>query len=628
MRILLTAINAKYIHSNLAVYSLAAYAKQNAGCMQKDNGQDNGCEIEIGEYTINHLQDDILQDIYKRKPAILCFSCYIWNVEYVKELVVEAHKVLPECEIWLGGPEVSYRAKEFLESYPMVRGIVKGEGEATFAELLDAVCGDSVILSNGEKDKHIDFPGQALQNIKGISYRDDKGDILENSFREPMDLDDIPFVYDDLNKFKNKIIYYESSRGCPFSCSYCLSSIDKKLRFRSVDKVKKELQFFLDAGIPQVKFVDRTFNCHHGHALEIWTYLLEHDNGITNFHFEVSADLLNEEELQILGKMRKGLVQLEIGVQSTNEQTIGEIHRTMNLQRLGQVVERIGQGNNIHQHLDLIAGLPFEDYQSFSHSFNRVYAMKPQQLQLGFLKVLSGSYMHEHQKEYGLVCKDKPPYEVLYTKWLSYEEVIRLKGVEEVVEIYYNSGQFTYTMKALENDYETPFEMYEKLADYYEKHCEKNAKHSRVHRYEILLDFIMEELQKKGKETQKEQMMQISIFRQLLTLDLYLRENMKSRPSFAPDLNCYKDNIRRLFQAEAQQPEYLSGYESYNYRQISNMAHVEVFDYDLFAQSPAKPEKKIYCLFDYKNRDVFYNQANVFVLDEEELQKILQGGKS
>ena len=266
-----------------------------------------------------------------------------------------------------------------------------------------------------------------------------------------MDLSSIPFIYKDLSEFKNRIIYYESSRGCPFSCSYCLSSIDKKLRFRDTETVKKELQFFIDNKVPQVKFVDRTFNCKHDHAMAIWKYINEHDNGVTNFHFEISADLLREEELQEMSTMRPGLIQLEIGVQSTNPDTIKAIHRTMDFEKLKGIVDRIHSFGNIHQHLDLIAGLPYEDYDSFRHSFNDVYALKPQQLQLGFLKVLKGSHMMEMCREYGIVYKTQEPYEVLSTKWLDYDHVLKLKTVENMVEVYYNSGQFQNTLEYLSN---------------------------------------------------------------------------------------------------------------------------------------------------------------------------------
>ena len=274
MKILLTAINAKYIHSNLAVYSLKAYAKEN---IKKDLMEE--IEIELAEYTINQPVDAILQEIYKKRPDILCFSCYIWNLDYVEELVKEVHKVLPQTLIWAGGPEVSYDGADVLTRLPEICGVMKGEGEQTFCELLEYY---------GQEGKN------SLADIEGIVYRDEaSGVIVENEWRKVMDLSRVPFVYHNMEGFEHKIIYYESSRGCPFSCSYCLSSVDKCLRFRDIELVKKELQFFIDHKVPQVKFVDRTFNCKHNHAMAVWKYIMEHDNGITNFHFEVSADLLN-----------------------------------------------------------------------------------------------------------------------------------------------------------------------------------------------------------------------------------------------------------------------------------------------------------------------------------------------
>ena len=409
MKVLLTAINAKYIHSNLAVYSLRAYAGKYAQ------------QTEIAEYTINQTMDDILSDIYRKKPDILCLSCYLWNILYVEQLITEIHKVLPKMQIWLGGPEVSYNAVSVMEQYPQVTGVMCGEGEETFLELME--------YWNQERE--------SLDTIKGIVYREN-GTCRQNPPRPVMDLSKVPFVYDHIEDFQNKIIYYESSRGCPFSCSYCLSSIDKCLRFRNLELVKKELQFFIDHEVPQVKFVDRTFNCKHSHSMAIWTYLKEHDRGKTNFHFEVAVDLLNEEEMELIASMRPGLIQLEIGVQSTNPRTIREIHRVMDLERLKKVVARINAGHNVHQHLDLIAGLPWEDYSSFHRSFNEVYAMEPEQLQLGFLKVLKGSYMEEMALTCGLCYSSRPPYEVLSTRWLSYRDILELKGVEDMTEVYYN----------------------------------------------------------------------------------------------------------------------------------------------------------------------------------------------
>lgn len=546
MNIVLTAINAKYIHSNLAVYSLRAYASAYKN------------EISIAEYTINQQMDDILMDLYKSKPDVLCFSCYIWNISYVEDLIHEIKKLLPELSIWVGGPEVSYDAKDVLKRLPEVTGVMMGEGEATFLELMDY---------------YHHQEGIKLADIKGITYRKEDGEIVKNEWRTIIDLDTVPFIYNDMEDFKNKIIYYESSRGCPFSCTYCLSSVDKCLRFRDLDLIKKELQFFIDEEVPQVKFVDRTFNCNHKHAIEIWKYLIEHDKGFTNFHFEVAADLLNEEELSLIAQMRPGLIQLEIGVQSTNETTIKEIKRTMKFTEVARIVKRINEAQNVHQHLDLIAGLPYEDLKSFQKSFDDVYRLHPEQLQLGFLKVLKGSYMEEQRERYGLVYKAKPPYEVLSTNWLSYEDVLQLKMVEDMLEVYYNSGQFTYTLRHLEMHFASPFELYGSLGKYYEKRGLHLVSHSRNSRYEILLDFIVQ-LQT-GEE---------DLYRELLTLDLYLREHVKNRPAFAGDYTVSKEMKR----------------------QFPKNVHLEKFTYNVMGNCE-KNEQII--LFDYENRSKLTHQA-------------------
>lgn len=572
MKIVLTAINAKYIHSNLAVYSLRAYAKEYKN------------DIEIAEYTINQQVDDILRELYKKKPDILCFSCYIWNLSYVEEVIREIKKICPELPIWVGGPEVSYDAADVLKRLPEVTGVICGEGEETFQEVLSYYYGENVILAN----------------IKGIAYRDENGEVVQNEWRKPIDLSTVPFVYHDMEDFKNKIIYYETSRGCPFSCSYCLSSIDKCLRFRDIELVKKELQFFIDQEVPQVKFVDRTFNCKHTHAMEIWKFLMEQDKGITNFHFEVAADLLNEEELQLIAQMRPGLIQLEIGVQSTNDETIREIRRTMKFSEVARIVQRINEKGNVHQHLDLIAGLPYEGMERFKQSFDDVYRLYPEQLQLGFLKVLKGSYMEEQKESYGLVYKSKPPYEVLYTKWLSYEEMLELKMVEEMVEVYYNSRQFVYTLQHLEKEFPSPFELYYELGKYYEREALHLVSHSRVARYEILLSFI------RSLGTQKEE-----LYKELLTLDLYLRENIKNRPAFAGEYSVSKETLNTFYEKESEEHQYLVGYETYDKRQLRKMTHIESFHYDVLGDgSPC--EQMI--LFDYENRSKLNHQATIFQL--------------
>lgn len=564
MKILLVAINAKYIHSNLAVHSLRASATPY---------QDS---IEIAEYTINQRKEEILRDIYLRKSDLLCFSVYLWNLEYVEVVQREFHKLCPEVPIWAGGPEVSFETKAYLEKKEELTGIMIGEGEDTFRELCAHYAGE----------------GHSLSDINGIAFRGEGGEILFTKPREPKCLSDVPFCYDDLEEYANRIIYYESSRGCPFSCSYCLSSVDKKLRFRDLELVKKELQFFIDKKVPQVKFVDRTFNCDPARSLAIWQYLIEHDKGITNFHFEVSADLLNEEELELISKMRPGLIQLEIGVQSTNEVTIKEIRRIMKLERVKEAVKRIRQGGNVHQHLDLIAGLPFEDYQSFRHSFDEIYALWPNQLQLGFLKVLKGSFLYENAKRYGTVWKDEPPYEVLYTKWLSFEEVLKIKLVEEMLEVYYNSGQFEVTMKLLYAITESMFDLFLELGSYYEEKGYAGMQHSRLRRCEILLGFLRE------KEIPTES------FEEALTYDLYARENCKTRPSWAPDLTEYKELTRKLC------PN-------------GKTSHLEPFHY-LFPDKrsvgltalPKRLDGCVYVLFHYEERDPLDHQARKEILSE------------
>lgn len=568
MKFLLAALNAKYIHSNPGIYSLKAYAEKYGA---KPEMESRGFQIEIGEYTINNQPDEILKDIYTRKPDAIGFSCYIWNIAYVLELVRDLPKVLPHAEIWLGGPEVSYDAAQILSREPAVYGIMMGEGEETFLNIVRRYMDGS----------------RSFGSVGGTAVRDETGKAVENPLMRAVDMSSIPFLYEDLKDFDNRIIYYESSRGCPFSCSYCLSSLDKSVRFRDTDLVLKELDFFLENRVPQVKFVDRTFNCNRKHTMAIWRHIMEHDNGITNFHFEISADLLNEEELKLLSCMRPGLIQLEIGVQSTNPLTIKEIRRQMDLKLLKNTVARINSFGNIHQHLDLIAGLPCEDYESFRSSFNEVYEMKPEQLQLGFLKVLKGSYMAEKAEEYGVKFKTQPPYEVLSTRWLSYGEILKLKTLEEMLEVYGNSGQFRTVMAELSGEFETPFDMFEALAEYYDKQGLLGISHSRMARYEILERFISQRIPEK-----------LPLYQDYLVYDLYLRENLKSRPPFAADQEPYKDRVRAFFAEEAENFRYLGeDYKGYEARQLIKMAHVEVF----------RDGRAV--LFDYRKRDALSHNA-------------------
>ena len=601
MKFLLAAINAKYIHSNPAIYSLRAYA-----------GAELRQFIELAEYTINQSMQEILSDIYVRKPDIIGFSCYIWNWRLIQEMLCELPKLLPGVSLWLGGPEVTYDAEQILQRYPQLTGIMVGEGEATFRELLEyyaGPAGEYACAAEAVRQKEeVKTARHCLQEIPGLCLP-----AGYTASREPVDLSTIPFLYHDLKPFENKILYYESGRGCPFSCCYCLSSVEKRVRLRDISVVKRELQFFLDNKVRQVKFVDRTFNCSHSHTMAVWQYILKHDNGVTNFHFEISADLLREEETALLNRFRPGLAQLEIGVQSVNPVTLQAIGRTMNLDKLEDAVAVIRSGGNVHQHLDLIAGLPYEDFESFRNSFNRVYGMHPDQLQLGFLKVLKGSKMWEQAAEYGICYMEQPPYEVLYTKWLTYEEILRLKRIEEMVEIYYNSAQFAHTISFLERAFPEPFSMYDALAAFYRKKgFALNA--SRAMRYHILLSFVIEYDVKR-----------LSVYRELLTYDMYLREKGKSRPEFAPDQLRYKEIIRNFYKKEERERCYLPDYEGYDWKQLMKMTHLEPFTWPVWDEAQMAAQyggdgwdrgisavsggTPYYILFDYQRRNPLNYEA-------------------
>lgn len=572
MKFLLVAVNAKYIHSNPAVYSLKRFAGEYTDA------------VEIAEYTINNRMEDILEDIYRRKPDVIGFSCYIWNIGMVEKLMGELHKLLPKLPVFLGGPEVTYDADKLLRKYPYLTGIFIGEGEATFAQVVKYY-----VKKNPE----------SLEDIPGLMLR--SGMTPE---RKPLNLTDVPFLYDDMAPFTNRIIYYETQRGCPFRCSYCLSSIDKTVRFRDIEVVKKELAFFLEKKVKQVKFVDRTFNCNHDHAMAVWQYLYDHDNGVTNFHFEIAGDILREDEIALVAKMRPGLVQFEIGVQSTNTDTLREIRRVMDIEKLKQVVAALKAAHNVHIHLDLIAGLPYEDYDSFARSFDDVYAMEPEQLQLGFLKVLKGSYMAEMAESYGLVYTDYAPYEVLYTNWLSFTEICRLKRIEEMVEIYYNSGQFAHSLPVMIADLgQGAFAFYEALADFYEEQGFFVETPSRIYRYQALLSFA------KSIHPERQE-----LYKELLLFDLYVRENLKSRPDFAPDLHDLQPVIHAFYKKEESERRYLPHLSEIPAPQLSRMTHLEPFSYSVWATDVSGVKRlpeQAFLLFDYDHRDPLTREAKV-----------------
>lgn len=583
--VLLIGINAKYIHSNPAIHGLKAYADHYYP------NRPNGCKLTVAEYTINQQTDTILADLYQKKPQVAAFSCYIWNWRMIQDLLGELPKLLPDTALWLGGPEVSFHAQNLIQDFPQLTGIMVGEGEDTFLELLHHYW------------KHT----PALNDIKGLVSRSGF-----TGARALTDINRLPFFYDFQKTdtsviFSNRILYYESQRGCPFQCAYCLSSIDKTVRLRNIDTVKSELKQFLDSRVPQVKFIDRTFNCNGAHALSIWRYLKENDNGVTNFHFEIAADLISDEQLEIMRDMRPGLIQLEIGVQSTNETTLRAINRRTDIDRLSKTVAAIHGFQNIHQHLDLIAGLPYEDYESFAHSFNDVYAMAPNQLQLGFLKVLKGSPIEQQADDYGIVYAPNPPYEVRHTRWLSFDDVLNLKGIEEMVELYYNSNQFAHTLPVLAQEFASPFQMYEALSDYYRANGYFTNTPSRTYRYQVLLEFACSVAGDKRV-----------LFIELLLFDLYLRENLKSRPDFAPENTIDKELLRRFFTQEAQNPQYLKNYQNHTSTQLLKMTHVERFSYPVWHENPVCQAVRLkapaYILFDYENRNALTHDAAFYEL--------------
>lgn len=590
MKALLVALNAKYVHTNLAVYDLMAYARRHSEYSDM---------LEVREYTINQNTDTILGMLYTEHPDFIAFSCYIWNIREVLLIAKGLKKVNPSVKIWLGGPEVSYNSQQIINDYEYIDGVINGEGEITFGDLIDC-------WGHG---------GYELGKIKGITYRGSDGIIVQMERQELVSMDEIPFIYEDFSEYENKILYYESSRGCPFSCSYCLSSIDKTVRFRSLELVEKELQKFLDAKVPQVKFIDRTFNCDKNRAFEIWSYITDNDNGVTNFHFEVAADLIDDRDLELFSRMSPGLIQLEIGLQSTNPATILEIRRVMDINRLKQNMLAIRKLGNIHQHLDLIAGLPFEDYESFKKSFCDAYMMEPHQLQLGFLKVLKGSYMEEKSKEYELVYHEEQPYEVMSTKWITYDEILILKRVEEMVEVYHNSGQFDNVLAYLMTFFDSSYQCFLELADYYEDNGLAGIGHKREARYLALREFARKKLES------------IDLFDDLLTYDYYLRENAKTRPSWRKDepieKTVYNDFFRRGGTEEFSLADSLK-VGTYDSKTMSRKMHIEPISVKaaeiilckLNVEVPVEGSCPIYCLFDYDSRCSLSGDANVYYLNK------------
>ena len=579
MKTLLVAINAQYIHTNLAVRYLCRY-------QDLDKSQD----VSFAEFTINQLPEQIFRRIYEQNPDLLCFSCYLWNIRTVLQLADDYKQLRPEAKILLGGPEVSYDGEALLRDHPAVDFIIAGEGEKVLRPLLD--CLSSAV---GEKD---------LSSVPGLVYRGKAGQPISNPRPAPMELGQLPFPYEgELDELKNRLVYYETSRGCPFNCRYCLSSAEHGVRFQPLEKVFRELQYFLDAHVRQVKLVDRTFNCKRSHYRPILQYLLERDNGITNFHLEISADLLEEEDLALLSKARPGLFQLEIGVQTTHPETAAAVDRLAPFERIAHAVEQIHRFRNIHCHLDLIAGLPQEGYADFARSFDDVFSLRPEQLQLGFLKLLKGSYLREHAAALGLKFCSAPPYEVLASDKLSFGELSRLKGIEEMVEIYYNSGRFEQTLVFLLDSWSasgcsSPFYFFEALADFWKDTGYQDAAQGYKQLCTLLWNFYRDEDRLHSSPAEPSKKGEL-LFRNAMLYDLCRHRKpydipqwLGERPSVAR-----KEEILRFYRQPENIARYLPQYVGLDPRQIAKLAHLELF---------WQPEEEAWVsvLFDYDHRDL------------------------
>lgn len=571
-KVILAALNAKYIHSNLALRYLSRFQNNN----QKHH-------VETMEFTINQRLDFIAEELFRKQPDVVLFSCYIWNVEMLRQLCPILKKIMPDCVIGFGGPEVSYESETFLRENPAVDFVMRGEGELVFTKYLE----------------HLDAGNPAtLGEIESLTYR--QGDeIFSTPQMHPMDLALLPFPYeDDFSDVQNQIIYYESSRGCAYHCGYCLSSVENGVRFVPLDKVLPDLQKFLGKNVPQVKFIDRTFNCKKSHAMAIWKYLHEHDNGVTNFHFEITADLIDQETIDFLKTVRKGLFQFEIGVQSTNPQTIRAINRNVDFAALSEIVQQIKDGGNIHQHLDLIAGLPYEDYDSFGCSFNDVYALHPEQLQLGFLKVLKGSMLHQKQKEFEIVYHDTAPYEVLTTHELPYADTLRLKYVEEMVETYYNSGRFLNTLAYLVPLYESPFAFFEALSQFWVGENYHYLGLSKMGLFDVLWRFVEQNPKVDKRKLQWE-----------MKFDIALHEKPKKLPAWLTVTNeeQWHDKVFAFYGNPTLWQKCLPHYKSN--KEAIRQTHLEVFG----------DEKQKAVLFDYGKRDLLGN-AEYKIMETAEIQ--------
>jgi radical SAM superfamily enzyme YgiQ (UPF0313 family) len=569
MKTIIVAVNSKYIHSSLAPWYLKASCKNNCGT------------IKVMEFTINDDPESVLSRIYAEGCDVAAFSCYIWNIIFVLRVAENLKKVLPAIKIVLGGPEVSYDSEQVLKLHPFVDFVISGEGESAFNALL----------------RFLNGRDQQLSGIKGLSFREDGRIIVSNSFPLENNLDLIPSPYDEEMLFcvGNRIVYFESSRGCPFSCSYCISSTFEGVRYFSMDRVKADLRFLLTAGVRLVKFVDRTFNCNRERAKAIFKFIID-NAGNTVFHFEVAADLFDEETIEILSMAPKGLIQLEIGIQSTNEASLEAVKRKTNINKVLYYVKRLKELGNIHVHVDLIAGLPSEDYSSFRNSFNDVYNLYPHQLQLGFLKMLKGSAIREECLKYGYKYREYPPYEVLGNEFLSFGEIVKLKRIEEVLERYYNSARFKKSLKYIINGFfASPFDFFEELSFFYlNEGCFERSISSRE-LYTILIKFI-------GESNKK---IDLTILKELLKFDFLVSDNTNNLPLGIE--RTYKDSFKtkcfEFLKSEDNIAKFLPQFCGEPPKKVYNRVHFELFTYDIAENDETPPKKDTVILFNYSEKD-------------------------
>lgn len=542
-KIVLTAINSQYVHLNVAVRYLKKYVEKNSDI-----------KLDIYETNINNQLMNIIKDLFEKQPDMIIFSTYIWNKEYVFSITKELKKILPDVKIALGGPEVSYEWDKIMAENQEIDYIFTGEGE-------------KVLLNFFTKD---------ISEVKGVVYKE--GDNLKYNGIEPLieNLDIIPFPYDDDElQDRTKIFYYESSRGCPFNCSYCMSSIDKSVRYYSIDRTKEDLKRFIDSPIKLLKFVDRTFNLSKEKYMAIWRFLLEnYREGIT-FHFEINANIFDDETLDFLETVPKGYFQFEIGVQTIDAQAMKSIGRINKLEKLEYNIRRISR--NIHLHLDLIAGLPYETYDKFRESFDYVHRLKPEMIQLGFLKLLKGTKMYDEREKYGYKYFSKPPYEVFSNEFISFAEMVKLKNLEKILDFYYNSEKFPESVQwIIENHYESAFSFYEDVAEYFDKRGYLKVSHKESTLFTLLYEFYLD----KGLKDRE-------IFVEYLKYD-YL---MLGKTGFYPE----------WFKSEKDGELYDELIRERNYKSIREghkNSELERFSYNIFT----KEFEDIYVFFDYRDR--------------------------